>query len=77
MCDTNFQYESFAPTASTDRACTALTVCLPGRPFECCIANYTQDRRCQDYTVCLASQYEAFAAATETSDRERASERHP
>jgi len=69
MCDTKFQYESFAPTASTDRACTALTVCLPGRPFECCIANYTQDRRCQDYTVCLASQYEAVEA-TETSDRE-------
>ena len=45
--DLSFQCESTTPT---DRACTALTACLPNQQFERRTANYAQDRRCQDHT---------------------------
>ena len=61
------QYESTAPTATTDRVCMPLTVCTATQ-YESTAATATSNRVCMPLTVCTATQYES-TAATATTDR--------
>ena len=61
------QYETAAPTATSDRVCAALTECDSSQ-YETTAATATSDRACTALTVCDLSEYET-AAATATSDR--------
>ena len=61
------QFETAAPTATSDRACAALTECDSSQ-YETTAATATSDRACTALTVCAPSQYES-TAATVNSDR--------
>lgn len=61
------QYETLAPTATTDRTCAALTVCLATQ-YQSAAPTATTDRACSSVTACSGTQYQA-SAPTPTSDR--------
>merc|ERR1719163_127119 len=62
------EYESTAPTATSDRECKAVTVCTAGE-YESTAPTATSDRVCKSHGQCTAYQYES-TAPTATSDRE-------
>jgi hypothetical protein len=61
------QYQTAAPTATTDRACTALTVCSASQ-YQSTAPTATTDRVCTALTVCTATQQQTVAP-TATSNR--------
>ena len=68
-CDPANQYETRAPTISTDRTCATLTpICTAGSTYEHTSPSATSDRRCGRLTVCDATEYER-SAGTVTTDR--------
>ena len=62
------EYESAAPTASTDRECTAVLVCTVFE-YETVAPTATSDRVCTGLTFCQSFEYESLTA-TATSNRE-------
>ena len=66
VCNNN-QYESAAPTATSDRICSPITTCGPNQYETQAPTGYT-DRVCSPLTVCNSNQYER-TAPTATSDR--------
>ncbi|MBL90878.1 MAG: hypothetical protein CMH56_03590 [Myxococcales bacterium] len=61
------EYESTAPTTTTDRTCAALTVCVAAE-YESTAATPTSDRVCMPLTVCTSAEFET-TEPTATSDR--------
>ena len=72
MCEaltecTGNQYETAAPTETSDRRCAPLTVCA-AEEFEVRPPTATRDRDCAPVTVCMEGEYEV-TAPTASSDR--------
>jgi hypothetical protein len=62
------QFETAAPTATSDRQCAALTVCT-ATEYETHAPTATSDRQCAALTVCTATEFETHAP-TGKSDRQ-------
>ena len=62
------EFESVAPTPTTNRECSVLTVCGAGE-YESVVPSATSDRGCANLTVCGAGEFESVAP-TATTDRE-------
>ena len=64
------EYESAAPTATSDRICSACTTCSGNEyvTLACSDGNGTNNRQCAPVTACSASEYQT-AAPTATTDR--------
>ncbi|XRB17304.1 EF-hand domain-containing protein [Pseudoscourfieldia marina] len=68
VCNPN-EYESVAPTKTSDRECKPLTVCNPNE-YESVAPTKTSDRECKPLTVCDPNEESESVAPTMTSDRE-------
>ena len=62
------QYQTAAPTATSNRACADLTTCEAAE-YESVAHTATTDRKCATLTTCTAAEYESVAP-TATSDRQ-------
>jgi hypothetical protein len=62
------EYESLAPTTTSDRVCSALSSCT-AQDYESVAPTNTSDRLCTALSLCSADEYEIIAA-TATSNRE-------
>lgn len=67
VCNEETQYESQAPTLSSNRVCSDLSVCSENQ-YESQAPTLSTNRVCSDYTDCLDTEVET-TAATSTSDR--------
>ena len=68
-CRFGEQFETVAPTLTSDRVCNRTTVCDSKTEFEHIAATAVADRTCQKLTVCADGQYESVAPSA-TSNRE-------
>ncbi|EGD78969.1 hypothetical protein PTSG_11806 [Salpingoeca rosetta] len=68
-CHPQEQYESVAPTSTSNRVCTDLTECTPGAEFQLTAPTETSDRVCKALTTCKANQWQSMAP-TATTDRQ-------
>lgn len=72
MCDYQNEFESVAPTLTSDRACTPLTVCAVDH-YETRAKTLVADRACTRHTACTETQFETQRA---TGHRDRACAAH-
>jgi hypothetical protein len=61
------EYESVAPTATSNRVCSPVSECSPDE-YETVAPTPVSDRECSVLSTCLSDEYESIAP-TETSDR--------
>lgn len=66
---TNLEFQSQAPTLSTDRSCSGLTICQSDTEFEDVTATPQSDRICARHSVCdaVGVEWESTAPTTTTS----------
>lgn len=67
VCRAGLDYQTKAPTGTTDRECSPLTACSEEQ-YEAVAPEFDADRSCADLTVCQAGEFESEAATT-SSDR--------
>ena len=67
---TGEQYESVAPTSTSDRECIDLTVCNAATSYEDVAPTATTDRHCALLTQCHATEQFVSVASTPTTDRQ-------
>ena len=68
LCDANLQFQSQAPTQTSDRVCGNLTACTLAQ-YTLTPSTATSNRVCANLTVCNASATFERVAPTPTSDR--------
>jgi len=68
-CDAIWQYESVAPTSTSNRECTVVSVCDFSSQYEETATTSTSDRDCAPISTCTDEQYRT-AQPTSTTDRE-------
>ena len=68
-CTLGTNYETTAPTDTSDRVCAGVLTTCTGLQFESYAATLTSDRECRvKSTACTLNQTDAFTEATATSD---------
>eukprot|EP00052_Salpingoeca_macrocollata_P018910 m.155884 g.155884 ORF g.155884 m.155884 type:complete len:5601 (-) comp20817_c4_seq1:60-16862(-) len=68
-CNSTTQYQTAAPSFTSNRECAAATVCTPGQQYETLPLSAEHDRECANATVCGSLRYET-RALNATADRQ-------
>ena len=63
------EFETVAPTPTTDRTCTTLTVCSPLSHYQSVAPTLTTDRQCAPLTPCGAAEFQSLPP-TAVADRQ-------